>query len=170
MEPLVDSAAPVETLLREVQLSVRGVLRVASGAGPKETQVFADDFEGPNGLCSSPDLEFLHVNDTPRKHIPRFEMQPDGQLAGGVVFADFAEDGPGALDGMECDSSGNVRVTGPGGMCVIDPDGVSIGVLPVPEQPGGPAWGGPGLNELFITARTSLYGVETKVQGCHPVA
>jgi gluconolactonase len=115
-------------------------------------------------------MEFLYVNDTPRKHIRRFEVRPDGSLLGGEVFADFSQRGPGALDGMECDASGNVWVTGPGGICVVDPEGASIGVVPVPEQPGSLAWGGAGLNELFITARTTLYRIETNVQGFHPSA
>jgi len=154
-------------LLRDVQLRFRGVLRVPRGAGPEETQVVADDFDGPNGLCFSPGLQFLYVNDTPRKHIRRFTVEPDGSLRGGEVFA-VLSGGPAWLDGMECDASGNVWVTGGKGIWVIDPDGVSIGEIPVPAPVGSLGWGGEGFNELFITAGTTLYRIRTKVRGFHP--
>jgi gluconolactonase len=119
-------------------------------------------------LCLSPDHRFLYVNDTPRQHIRRFEVEPDGRLTGGEVFVDFPQDGPHSLDGMECDELGNVWVTGPGGIWAIDPDGVKIGSIPVPERAGSLAWGGASFDDLYITAKTTLYRLRTTVRGYHP--
>ena len=51
---------------------------------------------------------------------------------------------------MKLDERGNVWVTGPGGVCVFDPQGEHIGTVEVPEPVGNLNWGGPDWNWLFI--------------------
>ena len=65
-------------------------------------------------------------------------MLADGIGSGSLEIGDL-------VDGMKLDERGNVWVTGPGGVCVFDPDGEHIGTVEVPENVGNINWGGPGL-------------------------
>jgi gluconolactonase len=58
-------------------------------------------------------------------------------------------------------------VAGVGGVWVLDRNGKWIGLIETPEQPANCTFGGPGWRTLFITARHSLYGVETLTRGWH---
>src|SRR5919204_669328 len=96
-------------------------------------------------------------------------VKSDGALAIGRVLADGI--GSGSLevgdlvDGMKLDERGNVWVTGPGGVCVFNPDGDHIGTVEVPENVGNINWGGPDWSWLFIPATTSVYRIQCKVSG-----
>jgi gluconolactonase len=152
---------------REQDLDFQGVYRIAPGGG--DPQLLVDDFDQPNGLCFSTDESLLYINDTTRAHIRVFDVESDGTLANGRVLADGI--GSGSLeigdlvDGMKLDERGNVWVTGPGGVCVFDPDGNHIGTVEVPENVGNVNWGGPDWNQLFIPATTSVYRIQCKVSG-----
>jgi sugar lactone lactonase YvrE len=65
------------------------------------------------------------------------------------------------------DLAGNVFCTGPGGIWVCRADGTLLGRIVLPELPANLAWGEDG-SVLFITARTSLYRLETKTRGALP--
>jgi gluconolactonase len=152
---------------REQDLDFQGVYRIPAGGG--DTELLADDFEQPNGLCFSPDERLLYVNDTTRAHIRVFDVADDGTLSNSRVLADgigagVLEEG-GLVDGMKVDERGNVWVTGPGGVWVFGPDGEHLGVLEVPEDVGNVNWGGPEWTWLFIPASSSLYRVQCKVSG-----
>jgi gluconolactonase len=154
-------------LEREQDLDFQGVYRIAPGGG--DPQLLVDDFAQPNGLCFSTDESLLYINDTDRAHIRVFDVQSDGTIANSRVLADGI--GSGSLeigdlvDGMKLDERGNVWVTGPGGVCVFDPDGNHIGTVEVAENVGNINWGGPEWNQLFIPATTSLYRIQCKVSG-----
>jgi gluconolactonase len=156
---------------REQDLDFQGVYRIPPGGG--DTQLLADDFGQPNGLCFSTDESLLYVNDTEKAHIRVFDVQPDGTIANSRVLADgigtaSLEVGD-LVDGMKLDERGNIWVTGPGGVCVFDAQGEHIGTVEVPEPVGNLNWarppGGPDWNWLFIPASTSLYRIECKVSG-----
>jgi gluconolactonase len=152
---------------REQEHDFQGVYRLAAGGG--EPEVLVDDFEQPNGLCFSPDESLLYINDTPRAHIRVFDVQPDGSIANGRVFADRIGTGElekgGLVDGMKCDEHGNIWVTGPDGVWIFNPEGEHLGVLEVPESVGNLNWGGPDWNWLFLPSSTSLYRAKCKVAG-----
>lgn len=147
---------------REVQLGFRGVYRVDPQG---ELALLADDFGQPNGLCFSADEKRLFVNDTDRQHIRVFEVEPDGKLRGGQVWAETKGEGAGAPDGMKLDSAGNVWCCGPGGVHVFAPDAACLGVLRTPEYVANFCFGGDDLKTLFVTASTSLYRVRVNVAG-----
>jgi gluconolactonase len=152
---------------REQELSFQGVYRIAPGGG--DPQLVVDDFGQPNGLCFSTDEKLLYINDTENRNIRSFDVEADGSLSGGRVVA--GEIGTGDIevgdlvDGMKLDERGNIWVTGPGGVCVFDPEGTQIGTVEVPEPVGNLNWGGPDWNVLFIPASTSVYRVQCKVSG-----
>jgi gluconolactonase len=148
---------------REPELSFRGVYRIDPKSG--DLRLLVNDFDQPNGLCFSLDEKRLFVNDTPRRHIRVFDVAADGGLTGGGVFAETVGEGEGAPDGMKIDSEGNLFSCGPGGVHVFDPDGVSLGVIRVPEPTANFTWGGDDLRMLFITASSSLYATRVTVPG-----
>ena len=152
---------------REQDLDFQGVYRIPPGGG--DTQLLADDFGQPNGLCFSPDESLLYVNDTEKCHIRVFDVRPDGTIANSRVLAEDIGTGDldlgDLVDGMKLDERGNIWVTGPDGVCVFDAQGEHIGTVEVPEPVGNITWGGPDWNWLFIPATSSVYRIQTKVSG-----
>jgi len=151
---------------RPSQLGFQGVYRLE----PAEQVItmLTDDFVLPNGLCFSWDEQQLFVNDTRRGHIRAFDVQADGTLIGGRVWAEVDGTGEGAPDGMKLDQQGNVWCTGPGGIHVFAPDAMYLGVLRLKERVANFAWGDADGQTLFITASTSLYAVRTNIAGHRP--
>jgi gluconolactonase len=157
---------PVFGVERDQDLDFQGVYRLPPGGG--DPQLVVDDFEQPNGLCFSPDESLLYINDTTRAHIRVFDVADDGTLTNERMF--FENIGRGVIeegipDGMKVDEHGNVYVTGPGGIWVIDPDGEQLGVIEFPENTGNLNWGGPEWDQLYVCASTSLYRVQMRVSG-----
>jgi gluconolactonase len=148
---------------RETHLAYRGVYRVAPSGQP--LTLLADDFGQPNGLCFSLDEKVLFVNDTDRQHIRAFDVQADGTLTGGRIWATTVGEGAGAPDGMKIDGAGNVYCCGPGGIHVFGPDATSLGVIKVPEYTANFCWGDDDLKSLFITASTSVYRIRVTTPG-----
>jgi sugar lactone lactonase YvrE len=144
--------------------ATNGVYRLA----PDGTlHLVADDFTLPNGLAFSPDESLLYIDDSAQKHIRAFSVRPDGTLANGRILLDMASEDPGVPDGLKVDRAGNVFCTGPGGIWVCRADGTRLGRIVLPELPANLAWGEDG-SVLFITARTSLYRLETRTRGALP--
>lgn len=153
-------------LERVRDLDFQGVFRIGRSDGAVDLVAPPHEFAMPNGLCLSPDETLMYINDTARRQIKVFAVSPDGFLANGRLFFDGIGDGSsgqGAPDGMKCDERGNVWVTGPGGVWVIDPDGEYLGTVRVPEIVGNLAWGGPGRRILYLAASTSIYRLTTTV-------
>ena len=138
-----------------------GVYRLAPDGA---LQLLVDDFALPNGLAFSPDESLLYIDDSAHKHIRAFSVRPDGTLGSGRVLLDMASDDPGVPDGLKVDIRGNLFCTGPGGVWVCGPDGTLLGRIVLPELPANLAWGEDG-SVLFLTARTSVYRLQTKTRG-----
>ena len=146
----------------EQDLDFQGVYRLSPDG--QTLTLLIDDFDRPNGLCFSPDESILYIDDTERMHIRAFDVQSDGTIANGRIFAE--EDGEdGVPDGMKIDARGNIYLTGPGGIWIFDTSGEHLGVLQTPERAANLGWGGDDWRTLFITASTSLYSIECKVSG-----
>ncbi|MSR83019.1 MAG: SMP-30/gluconolactonase/LRE family protein [Candidatus Latescibacteria bacterium] len=139
-----------------------GVYRL-SPDGQTQT-LLIDDFDRPNGLCFSPDESLLYIDDTARMHIRVFQVQADGSIDKGRLFAE--EKGAGGVpDGIKVDVRGNVYLTGPGGIWIFSPAGEHLGILKVPEGAANLAFTGPQWRTLIITATTSIYRVQCQVSG-----
>ncbi len=148
---------------RERELDFCGVFRLEPDSGA--LKLLVSDFTLPNGLCFSIDESQLFVNDSRHNHIRAFDVQADGSVSGGQVWADLKGDREGVADGMKPDSEGNLWSAGPGGVHCFAPDGTSLGIIYVPEQAANFTWGDEDLCSLFITASTSLYRVRVKIPG-----
>ena len=149
-------------VLGEQELDFQGVYRLSPDG--QTLTLLVDDFDRPNGLCFSPDESILYIDDTERMHIRAFDVQPDGTIANGRIFAEEEGD-DGVPDGMKIDVHGNVYLTGPGGIWIFDSSGEHLGVLQTPERAANLGWGGDDWSTLFITASTSLYSIQCKVSG-----
>ncbi len=153
-------------VLRPLVLDFRGVYRISPDGS--NTKLLVNDFEQPNGLCFSLDEKRLFINDTPRLHIRVFDVQADGSIAGGRVFAETVGTGEGRPDGMKLDRNGHVYCTGPGGIHVFDQGGKCLGVIRIPERTTNLAWGDDDFRTLYMTAQTSLYRARLKTPGHSP--
>jgi gluconolactonase len=138
-----------------------GVYRLAPDGS---LHLVADDFTLPNGLAFSPDESVLYIDDSAQRHIRAFAVRPDGTLTNGRVLLDMASEDLGVPDGLKVDRAGNVFCTGPGGVWVCRADGALLGRIVLPELPANLAWGEDG-SVLFLTARTSVYRLQTKTRG-----
>ncbi len=127
----------------------------------------AADFERPNGLAFAPDEKVLYIDDSHRQHVRAFDVAEDGTLHNGRIFADLSHPSEGVPDGMKVDEEGNLYVANALGIWTYAPDGRFRGLIPTREVPANCAWGDDGQT-LYITARTSVYRVRTRVKGIMP--
>ena len=150
---------------REQEMSFQGVYRIDPAT--MELQLVAEDFAQPNGLCFSPDESVLYVNDSELCHVRAFDVAADGSLANGRILIEAVGTGleTGIPDGMKCDVAGNVWVTGPGGVWIVDEHGTHLGTVQIPEHVGNLAWGGPEWSSLYVPSSTSVYRFMTKTSG-----
>lgn len=113
----------------------------------------------PNGLCLSPDERTLYVSDSSEAHHKVIALDyADGAASN---TRDFAVMPVGVPDGMRVDAEGRLWVAGGDGVYVWDAGGAQVGHVPVPEMVTNIEFGGPDLSQLFITATSSLYRVQT---------
>ena len=148
---------------REQELDWRGVYRLSPDSG--ELTLLVDDFDQPNGLTLSLDESLLFINDTMRAHIRVFDVNDDGTISNGRVWADVTGERDGLADGMKVDTGGYLYTTGPGGVQVFAPDAACLGTIYVPQGVTNFTWGDDDLCSLYINAGTSLYRTRVKVPG-----
>ena len=135
-----------------------------------ELAVVADDFQGANGLCFSPDESRLYISETgrmfdpdPLQHIRVFEYSGDGaRLTGGRAFHKVR---PGAADGLRCDEEGNLWTSAADGVHCIAPSGDLMGKILVPSLVSNLAFGGRAKSRLFICASHTLYAIYLNRRG-----
>ncbi len=109
------------------------------------------------------------MDDSKQRNIRVYDFRPDGTLTNGRIFGEEPGGrGEGVPDGMKLDRAGNLYVTGPGGIWIWSPQGERLGTILLPEQPANLAWGGANLDELYLTATTSLYKLKTSTRGFVP--
>ena len=149
-----------------LDLDWNGVYHVTPDLGTITLIVW--DFSRPNGLALSPDESVLYINDTRRRHIRAFDLEPNGMplIATDRVFCDLNGEREGNPDGMKVDSQGNVYCGGSGGIWVIDPDGKHLGIIDH-GQAGttNVAFGGDDWKTLFYTTRHTFGSVPVNVAG-----
>lgn len=120
-----------------------------------------DDLEKPNGIVGTPNGKTLYVTDAQAKKTYQYAIQKDGSLSDKRLFADVG------CDGMTVDKAGNVYLTtsGKSAVDIFSSTGELLETIPVPQKPTNVCFGGKKRNQLFITARTSLYRIELNAVG-----
>jgi len=131
-------------------------------------RVVADDFQGPNGLCFSPDESLLYIAESglqfatdPVRHIRVFDVA-DGRLANGRMFHTVS---PGFADGFRCDTEGNIWSSAADGVHCIDPGGELLGEVLTPSLVSNLAFGGRNRSRLFLCASHTLYAIYVNRRG-----
>ena len=159
----VGMAGPEDDIQR--YLDFHGVFRLAPDDGPLSLAI--EDCAYPNGLCFSPDESLLYVNDTWLANIRVFDVRPDGSVGNARLFYELVGHEPGVADGMKVDVEGNVYVTGPGGIHVIDPRGNLLGRLRLPAHATNLAFGDADWRTLYVTTHSPglVYRVRLNVPG-----
>jgi gluconolactonase len=150
----------------ETDLAFRGVFRISPDRGT--LTLLVDDFLTPNGIAFSPDEKVLYVNDSQRRHIRAFDLQPNGTLARQTdrVFADLSGPEPGVPDGMKVDSAGNVYCGGAGGLYILDSTGKKVGrIVHGFANTANLAFGGDDWKTVYFCTRTSLGSFRVKIAG-----
>ena len=145
-----------------------GVYRV-SPDGQRINRI-VHDFINPNGLCFSPDEKTLYINDSSagRKHIRAFTVEANGMIDLGTdrLFCDMNGDNRrGFPDGMKCDLEGNLYCTGPGGIWVLNPDGLHIGTILSDYIPINMNWGDHDWQTLYFAGFQSLNRIRLGIPG-----
>jgi gluconolactonase len=148
------------------QLKFDGVFHYKNG---KLTPII-ENLTLPNGIALSPDNKTLYVNNSgPAMRVIAYPLHTDGTVGEPRDVIDFtSKDGPGVPDGMKIDSHGDIWTTAPGGIRIVTPQGKVLGQILLPEVAANLAWGGDGTT-LYITARTHVYRLQTRVKGYLPV-
>ncbi|HTW64096.1 MAG TPA: SMP-30/gluconolactonase/LRE family protein [Bryobacteraceae bacterium] len=162
---------PGETLAQAAhnprrELSFNGVYRITPD---KKLYAVIKDLDLPNGLAFSPDERKLYVANSADNKWYVYDVNRDGTMSNEHVFFDGNQvKGEGLPDGMKVDREGNIWAAGPGGIVVISPQAKLLGVIAFPEVPANCAWGDADGKTLYVTARTALYRIRTKVTGIRP--
>lgn len=138
--------------------------RAANG---KVTRLIEDRI-APNGVILSPDEKTLYVIPSMEKQMWAYPVESPGKIGKGRVFCELTQpegktDAGG--DGLTIDTKGNLYITTGLGLQVFDAKGRQLGIITIPESPANVTFGGKNRKTLFVTARTSLYSVETTATG-----
>jgi gluconolactonase len=137
-------------------------------ARPDGTVVLLDNrMRRPNGIQLSPDGRTLYVADTILETIIAFDVQPDGTVTNGRVFATYQGTGPEGSggDGMAVDAEGRLYSASINGVQVFSPRGEHLGTIQLPRQSQNVAFAGPGRSYLYVVGRGGVYRVKTQTEG-----
>jgi len=117
------------------------------------------DMQTPNGIIGTSDGRTLYVSDLGAGKTYAYAIGRDGALSHKRLFCELGS------DGMTIDSAGDVYLTGHG-VTVFDKAGKQILHIPIQEGwTGNICFGGRDRRTLFITASTSIYGLQMRVHG-----
>lgn len=144
------------------ELHFSGVFRYRDG----KVTLVDSTLSWPNGIGLSPGERYLYVanheiepvggEETRRVFWVRYTLDETGEVSERMVFFTAPDPSlPGGADGMAVDRSGNLFLTGPGGILVVDPGGNYLGTIGMPFQPSNLVFG-PGEKVIYVTARSNI--------------
>lgn len=115
------------------------------------TTLLEADMGTTNGVEVSADEQHLYVNESVQRKVWVYDILPDGALANKRLLIEFADHG---LDGMRCDSQGNLYIAryGAGVIAIVSPTGKLLREIPLKgEKPTNLAFGGDDGKTLYVT-------------------
>jgi sugar lactone lactonase YvrE len=133
--------------------------RTAADAGycrlDGELRIVVEGVHVANGLAFSPDGRTMYAVTSPTRHVDVFDLDPaTGDLSNRRPFVTLGE-GEGFVDGATVDSEGGYWMANvaAGALRRYRPDGTLDRVVSLPfSNPTKPAFGGPGLETLYVTS------------------
>jgi gluconolactonase len=147
-------------------LDFQGVYRIAPGG---EVALLTKEIERPNGIALSPDEKTLYVSSShgPRPVLMAYPIKEDGLIGEGKLLLN-ARNLPGGrgggFDGLKVDQKGNIFVTGPGGVIILNAEGKHLGTLLTTQRTANCTFGEDG-STLFITADHTLLRIRLTTKG-----
>lgn len=123
-----------------------------------------------NGIEVSPDGRNLYVNESVQRRVWVYDIGVQGGLSGKRLLISFQDHG---LDGMRCDTAGNLYIAryGAGKVAVVSPQGELLEEIPLRgTRPTNVAFGGEDGRTLFVTMqdRGAIEFVRTPLPGREP--
>ena len=137
-------------------------------AGARQPLLVDGAVARPNGLTLTGDGRTLIVDDTIGPTVFAYDVQPDGTVKNKRTFAQLRDIPAGqesGADGMAIDRADRVYITTVAGVQVFDVKGEYLGTIKAGRQAANAAFGGPGKQTLYLTAREGLYRIKTLAQG-----
>lgn len=137
-------------------------------------RVVDEGIERPNGIALSPDQTLLYVADSATRWVYSFQVQGDGSLAHKQKYFHLhvPDDSTGSgADGMTVDIEGRLYVATRMGLQICDQPGRVNAILPIPgggRRISNVAFGGAGLDTLFVTCGDKVYSRKTRTRGVLP--
>ena len=167
-----------DVLINDLTINVKGDVYFTDSPGRKvwllprggTPRLVDEGLEYPNGVLFSPDQSLLYVSDHAGQHAWAYQIQPDGSLAHKQRYfylhmADAATRSGG--DGMTVDADGRVYIATALGVQVFDQIGKCHAIIPAPQ--GAPLssvkFGGPAMDEMYVTNGDKVFKRRTKVKG-----
>ena len=116
-----------------------------------KTHLLEKNMGTTNGIEVSPNDEFLYVNESIQRKIWKYNLDKSGNVSNKTLFYSFTDFG---LDGMRCDSVGNLYVAryDKGTIAVLSPKGELLEeIILVGKKPTNVTFGGTGFKSVFVT-------------------
>ena len=147
------------------ELDFNGVFRISAKDG--SLSLVARNLN-PNGIAFSPDATKLYVTHGSKWMV--LPVNPDGTTGEPKLFVDPAQwkvkkANGGGVDGMKCDVHGNIFATGPGGVCVMAPDGTLLGRFLCDDRTANVCFGDEDGQTLFVCVNHRVGKVRTSTKG-----
>ena len=117
----------------------------------REIILLEDQMGTTNGIEVSPDGKKLYVNESVQRNVWQYDINPDGSLSNKTKFMAFDDFG---MDGMRCDSKGNLYITrhGKGTVVIASPDKKIIKEVQLKgKKPSNITFGGKNGKTCFVT-------------------
>jgi sugar lactone lactonase YvrE/enterochelin esterase-like enzyme len=165
-------------VVNDLAVNVKGDLYFTDSPGKKvwflvkggKPRIVDEGIEYPNGVVFSPDQTLLYVSDYAGQLSWTFQIQPDGSLAHKqryfyVHMPDAATRS--SADGMTVDTNGSVYIATSLGVQVFDQIGKCHAIIPAPVRAplSSVKFGGPNLDEMYVTNGDKVFKRKTKVKG-----
>jgi gluconolactonase len=135
-----------------------------------ETILLDQSLTRPNGIALSPDGLTLYVaqSDPNQAILKEYNLNQRGEIQKSRILYDatpLVRKGlQGLPDGLKVDQKGNIWMTGPGGVLVLNKEGILLGTIQTTTATANCTWGDDGYT-LYITANSMICRVKTKVKG-----
>ena len=167
-----------EAPANDLAVNVKGDLYFTDSANKKvwflpkggKPRVVDEGIDFPNGVLLSPDQTLLYVADYNGQLSWAFQIQPDGSLSHKQRY--FYVHMPDAAvrsgaDGMAVDSEGRVYIATLLGVQVFDQIGKCHAIIPPPQSGSftNVEFGGPDMDEMYVTNGDKVFKRKTKVKG-----
>jgi sugar lactone lactonase YvrE len=110
-----------------------------------------EDMGTTNGVEVSPDESKLYVNESVQRNVWVYDLSESGEISNKRIFIKFEDFG---MDGMRCDTLGNLYITrhGKGTVAIVSPEGNLIKeVVTQGKQPTNIAFGGTDGKTCYVT-------------------